>query len=50
MKVREESKLLPPPSLKKIHPKMEMKTLPCSLGKWAKCFRRKDKATFDEED
>ena len=60
MKVREERRLqrrklllskLLPPICTKIHPKMEMKTLPCSLGEWAKCsIREEDKATFEEED
>jgi len=37
--------------MKKIHPKRAMKTLPCLLGKWKKCFTRKeDKATSEKED
>jgi len=27
-----------------------MRTLPCSLGKWVKCFTREDKATSEEVD
>ena len=31
--------------------KTVMRTLPCSLGKWARCFiKREDKATFGKED